>query len=394
VLLAAGGVLFSLALLEAGVRMLHLVPDRFWEPDAVLGARLIPGSAGWWTQEDREFLVPVKINSLGRRDLERGYEKPPATFRVLVLGDSFVEALQVPLEATFPRILEQELAARDGASQRIEVLSAGVSGYGTASELLYFEREGRRYHPDLVILAFYPGNDVKNNSPTLEDTFTPVYAADGSLQKVTGQARPERHGWRANIPRSQAYLYARQLLLLRQPRLAEALVRYGLMRPEAIRRAPERDGMPLEYGVYATTPSAEWQDAWVRTERLLDQLRAAVQAGGARFAVVIVSTREQVYPELWNEVLKAYPPMRQRSWDLEAPQRRIDAWCARNGVPCLALAPAFRTAKAGGSDFLHYRHEGHWTAAGHRLAASLLKQFLEQQQLLPAREQGVTHEGD
>ena len=46
--------------------------------------------------------------------------------------------------------------------------------------------KGKRYQPDLVLLAFYPGNDVKNNSPTLEDTLKPVYGPDGTLQTGRG----------------------------------------------------------------------------------------------------------------------------------------------------------------------------------------------------------------
>ena len=47
----------------------------------------------------------------------------------------------------------------------------GVSGYGTASEYLWYrDARPRAIEPDLVLLSFYPGNDVRNNSPTLEPT--------------------------------------------------------------------------------------------------------------------------------------------------------------------------------------------------------------------------------
>jgi hypothetical protein len=390
--LAVAGLVVSLAVFEVGVRMLHLVPDRFWEPDPLLGVRLIPGSTGWWTQEDREFVVPVRINSHGHRDSERSYDKAAGTFRILVLGDSFVEALQVPIEATFTHVLEAELGA-DGAHPPIEVVSAGVSGHGTASELLFFESEGRRYAPDLVILAFYPGNDVKNNSPSLEDRFAPVYAPDGSLMRVQGQQRGERRGWTSLLPRSEAYVYARQLLLQRQPAIAAKLMGLGLVQPEAIRRAAERDGIPVDYGVYAVPLSQEWEDAWQRTERLLERLRVAVTNGGAAFAIMIVSTRDQIYPDLWAQVRAATPAMQGRDFDLEAPQRRLLGWCTAQGVPCLALTPAFRDAAGAGGEYLHYPHEGHWTAAGHRLAASHLNDFLRTQRLLPTAQGGMKHEG-
>lgn len=388
-ILAGCGILFACGLLEAGVRWLHLVPDRFWEPDPVLGVRLIPGSHGWWTQEDREFLVPVQINTQGLRDVEHAFAKPPGTFRILVLGDSFVEAMHVPLEATFARVLEQRLNGA-GARPRIEVVAAGVSGYGTASELLYFERTGKRYEPDVVLLAFYPGNDVKNNSPTLEDTFKPRYAADGTLEKVVGAEHARRSS--AWLPRLYAYLYVRQILLLRHPQLAESLLDHGLLRPEAIRAAAQRDGILVDYGVYAAPVPPEWQDAWVHTERLLEELQHAVGANGARLAIAILSTRDQISPESWRQIVAAHPPMQGRTWDLDAPQHHVEAWCAQHAVPCLALGPTFARVAARGGEPLHYPHEGHWTAAGHRLAAETLEEFLQTHRLVPAGQQGGSHE--
>jgi hypothetical protein len=48
-----------------------------------------------------------------------------------------------------------------------------------------------------VLLAFYPGNDVKNNSPTLEDALKPVYGPDGTLEKVVEEGvRVRPSGWR------------------------------------------------------------------------------------------------------------------------------------------------------------------------------------------------------
>ena len=242
--LATAGMVAAAAALEAGVRMLHLVPDRFWEPDASRGVRLVPGRQGWWTQEEREFVVPVRISQQGLRDVEHARDKPPGIWRVLILGDSFVEAMHVPLEATLGRQLEAML--RGSSAAAVEVISAGVSGYGTASEVLFFEQEGRHYQPDLVVLAFYPGNDVKNNSPALEDTLKPVYGADGTLERVQGEPQREAaRGMRGLLARSALYRYGRQLLLVRHPELAQWLVRAGLLRAAAIRPRAQRDGIPV-----------------------------------------------------------------------------------------------------------------------------------------------------
>jgi len=79
VMLAGLGLVFAVGMLEVGVRSLHLVPDRFWEPDPVVGVRLIPGHRGWWTQEDREFVVPVEITVFEDRSFSFILKTPPAS---------------------------------------------------------------------------------------------------------------------------------------------------------------------------------------------------------------------------------------------------------------------------------------------------------------------------
>jgi hypothetical protein len=368
--LATFGVLLALGALELGVRMLHLVPSRFWQWDAELGTKLIPNARGWWTQEEGEFRVPVQINSDGRRDLERPKAKPPGTERILLLGDSFVEAMQVPIEQTFARRLEALL--NQPGHPPVEIISMGVSGYGTASQYLYYRRAGRAFEPDLVLLAFYPGNDVRNNSPTLEPTLRPAYDAAGALQRVDAAPDAQKSGgW---LRSSAAYTFVRKQIITRQPALAARLAAVGLLDRAALRPVPMVDGVPVDYGVYAAEPSAAWEDAWAHTEHLLTALHEAVAADHARFVVMIVTAREQIYPADWQQVLATYPAMQGKRWDMNGPERRVLDWCQRAGVPCIHLSPAFVAARD--TQRLHFLYDGHWTAAGHALAAQTVADFL------------------
>ena len=376
-ILAVFGVTLAAGAMEVGVRVLHLVPTRFWQPDPVLGTRLTPDLEGWWTQEEHEFRVPVKINSLGLRDIERTEEKPAGAKRVLLIGDSHVEALQVPLEEAIGRQLEALLREQD---QNIEVVSAGVSGYGTAGELLFFRQRGWKLDPDLVLLAFYPGNDVKNNSPVLEKALVPEYGTDGGIVRVAG-AKPFK-GRRSLLSRSHAYTYLRKLILTRQPAVAAALAKVGLMKKAALRKAPESEGVPLDYWVYAEPAPPEWQEAWRYTERNLDDLRSAVEARGARFAVMIVTTRDHVYRESWKQLRETYPRLARGTWNLDGPDQRVLAWCRSRDVPCLHLFPVFEEAKQRGAERLHYVYDGHWTGPGHALAARSAADFIARHSLL------------
>ena len=95
----------------------------------------------------------IRINAQGLRDGDRSYTKPAGTRRLLVLGDSIVFAAQVPQADRFTDLLQSELGSGDPGGS-YDVINAGVDGYGTGNELLYFRHEGFRYQPDVVILTF------------------------------------------------------------------------------------------------------------------------------------------------------------------------------------------------------------------------------------------------
>lgn len=100
------------------------------------------------------------INSHGFRDRERKLAKPAGTLRVAVLGDSKVEAFQVPLDQTFPSKLERKLRASGNGA--CEVLNFGMSGYSTGQEYLLFLNRVAAYKPDITILAFHIGDSDEN----------------------------------------------------------------------------------------------------------------------------------------------------------------------------------------------------------------------------------------
>ncbi|HEV7700344.1 MAG TPA: hypothetical protein VGO43_08965, partial [Pyrinomonadaceae bacterium] len=86
------GIMLGLVVIEIGLRIVGYSSPEFYEADEALGYRLIPNMSGWYTREGRSF---VEINSDGFRDVEHTVAKPDGTYRIAVVGDSYVEALQV-----------------------------------------------------------------------------------------------------------------------------------------------------------------------------------------------------------------------------------------------------------------------------------------------------------
>ena len=126
--------------------------------------------------------VRFRINGQGMRaDREYAYAKPANLRRIVSLGDSFTVGYEVEVEETFSAVLERELKEK-GIS--VEVLNAGVSGFSTAEECLYLERELIRYEPDAVLLSFYE-NDLDDN------VRTGLFALrDGALEELNDRYVP------------------------------------------------------------------------------------------------------------------------------------------------------------------------------------------------------------
>lgn len=424
-LLAVLGVVTAVALLEVGVRVLGLAPPAespgwFWQgPDAETGWTHIPGASGRWFNPRHEYDVEVTINSQGLRDVEHDYTKPPDVFRILILGDSYVEGMRVPLEQTFGKRLEDRLN-QAGLPIRFEVVLAGVSAWGTDQQLLWYRNEGIRYEPDLVLLGFFPGNDFMNNAEALEvaniggvrkpffhlengelalkyHPFDPeavptaVGSSDVSREETvptpTDLENAPLAGWRPWLQQNLAiYRFATPLIRDAVPGLARAMVRWGLIEPgqEEIDAALPSDYIPVTYGVYRRPPDQAWQDAFTLTNAILRQLDREVTAqSGARLAAVVLTAQEQVYTDLWNSLLERYAPMREFEWDLEQPNRIVHGILDGAAIPYVDLLPSFRAAAQQPGELLHFRHDGHWTPAGEQLAADTIYDFLVQNHLVP-----------
>jgi len=148
-----------LLVLEAGAQAVaFLYPSYevlFLQPDRVVGWKQVPDLAWTWAGHNwyaSDFSVQIHTNALGFRDMPREVAKPAGMRRVAMLGDSFVEAVQVPLERTASQILEQKLNSSGGQASPYQVLNFGISNYGVGQYLLVWREYARRFSPDYVVV--------------------------------------------------------------------------------------------------------------------------------------------------------------------------------------------------------------------------------------------------
>ena len=105
------GFILAILFLELFIRIaINFLPDNYLptygiyqKSSSIIGQKLVPNSKGVW---NREGFSKVEINSKGWNDYERNYEKKEKIIRIAVVGDSFIEALQVDKSKAVGHIME------------------------------------------------------------------------------------------------------------------------------------------------------------------------------------------------------------------------------------------------------------------------------------------------
>jgi len=101
VFLIAFGILLSIFVAEIFLRLFKSETTLKFYDNPVFGSAFVPNQKGVFVTETKEYFSNVEINSQGWPDFEHSFEKPRDVYRILILGDSFVENLQVPFENSF-----------------------------------------------------------------------------------------------------------------------------------------------------------------------------------------------------------------------------------------------------------------------------------------------------
>jgi lysophospholipase L1-like esterase len=363
----------ALVLGELMLRAIGFSHPTWYQPHPELGWTLRPGAAAWFTGEGRAW---VEINDQGRRDAGATRDKPNGVYRIAVLGDSYSEAMQVARDETYWAQLPQYLRACGFAGDRkVEVLNFGVSGYGTGQQYLVLESSALGYRPDLVLLQFTNGNDVKDNSALLDEEQGRAY-----FRLEGGQLRADLSRAAAAYERRMRPSVRLGRALSDHSRLAQLarLQRQALLTPAAHADEPTGIEQGLEPLLLAPPADPRWEEAWQITEALVLRIAESVARSGARFLVMNVPYAVQVYPD---PQVRAALQARLGVEDLFYPDRRIGALAARAGFQAVAMAPHMqRLAEESGVYFHGFDNvgmgRGHWNAQGHRAAAERLARHL------------------
>jgi lysophospholipase L1-like esterase len=362
---------------------------RTWAPQAGFVYRLdprclytlAPGARKVYRNSERNGgrRVLFVVNSDGFRG--DALRRDPG-LRVLVYGDSFVEADYAPLPETFTSRLQTRLAS--ALARDVEAVNAGVNGYGPDQALRRFEDEAGRLRPAVAIVVVYAGNDFGD---VLRNR---LYRLEGGRLVGGGGFVAESLWWQFEDARQRTpYHLLRGLRRLRNAHrraaataeLPEQLARYVTrsleMCEEDYRRivvqgeravdSVFRDPYDADLALLPDSPAAAYKRDLL--EAVLGLWRQA--AAAARVPILVVVVPPAIDCDAFDVRVDrvAYP-----GYDPARLSRTAAEAARRQGLGVLELREAFR---ANGAEGLYqHREDDHWNTRGQDLAARLVTERL------------------
>ena len=319
-------------------------------PDNRIGYRLRPGAAVRYTTP--EFSTDLVINGRGVRDEDEIGLKAADERRVLILGDSYVFAVQVPFRDTLGERLEAKLNA-SGTGGRWRVINGGVQGYGPVEQWLWYREIGAAFNPDIVLIVVSVANDAIEAFDAREK-----FAA-GSVPKATAVARTR--------------------LALRQIIRSSAVLQLVRQRGDQLRARVSASIAERPLAVYLERPPSFVLDGMRTATAAFGRIAASARDDGAGVAFILMPARFQTQDADFARVSRTVGGAARALRRHAATERFADA-LRPLGEPVLDLLPVFQSAED--PPGLHFTRNTHLSARGHLVAADAVLRFLRSTHLL------------
>jgi hypothetical protein len=302
----------------------------------------------------------------------------PRTRRIILTGDTFVEALQIPMDANMGVQLDALVNTEENPS---EVMAMGLLGYGptTFMSWRYYDHTWFMVEPDELVIVFNLANDFYIESEAVARLGRVEVDADGMAEVMT----EDFDRWHSladltvlghNAPDPLRVLFS-------QSQLVNLIARDSLREPFSLnlnpprlpsnieRATPEQPFGPATF-LYTSEASEDAEQSFAITEAILHTLvRKLAEYDLTIRLVTIPHFPAQFYAEnagdSWSPALGEY--------DLFLPEQRLSQAAAANGVSFLGMTEYMRSLTPTQIRALYFGEgTGHLTETGHRLLAEAM----------------------
>ena len=275
----------------------------------------------------------VETNNLGFHDRER--QATNDNYRILFIGDSFVEARQVDTKNLFTILLENKFS-QDG--KKIETINGGVPGTGTAYQyVLWKEFFEPSIKVDHLVLCLFMGNDLTDNNPELKlstfgDSDNSFFVdSEGNIIDTRKKVGP--------LKKTINYVRDHSVLM---DSLYEGAYRIKKTREEEPAGAPATEGGRVD-------SSSAWQSSEQGTIALIKRWKSELADKKIPFDVVLIDQPGKVYNKFQLDFIN-----------------ELQQTCTRDHIDYLRLKlteDPYQSYSFDGTTLGHFNYKGHELAA-------------------------------
>lgn len=323
--------------------------------------------------------------------------------RILIVGDSFVEAMHVERDRNLGARLQDMLDAapvqdlqRVFGKPLVDVVALGRAGYGPAQYIEMIDYGMDAFDSDEVILVSFMGNDFRNTLPSYQRPLTPEryiyydWNNQGRFEPVPGSERA-RDRLRRVLWSNHRPLVFHVVPMLRSRWLTFGVVSntYQFARLALKRYRHENnqeaggDGQlsdSFDAGAGGGVFNVDLDEDARRSARiyqtLVEHMQERVESSGQRFRIVSIPYHP---PAFYDSGGPGYGALRHNGYDLRQPERLVREVSERRAIPLLELGDTNHMHSLSPDEIKAlYLSEGsgHLSEAGHDyVARAMLRAF-------------------
>lgn len=330
-----------------------------------------------------EFKTVYLINSFGIRDREYSLKKPPRTYRILILGDSFTEGYGMDIEHTFSKRLEEFLNTKPpNEGMKYEVINFGCAGYCPMLEYLLLKEKGLLLDPDLVILLLDLSDfhdDIRfTKSAQFDKDGRPIAVPSGGPSIAETTLKEMRFDYFL-LRHSVFYTYLRlRIKKTLSPDTKEELkIKFG--DPMTDKFWMFRDQIYLyddkgeEHSIVENTESNRLQ-VMRFTFSYLSMINSLLKQHGSEFILVFFPYGQQIGADEWSVGREFYGFEKGETYsDFKFYETTLRKDLDKDSISSISLYESLKNATL---KPLFFEIDGHFNANGHEVVASALYEYL------------------
>jgi len=327
-------------------------------------------------------------NQFGFNDRDYPLQKSPENYRILILSDSFNWA--GGKEGNYTALLEKQFE-RYYQKPNVEVINAGYPGTHTGEQLALLKKYALQYHPDLVVLGFFVGNDFIDADPDRKRIIVnDIYIDIDKRKEVKILGYPIINQSRLLLFLQQKYKVFQEATKAQQHSVIPSFSPYqfqlvsNLSHPEkspgilSLETFLDTEKTRLDFCKRKDLQKGTWNDNINYIFQSIDEMNKLLKQQNIQFIVAIYPGEFQVNPQLLNQLTQKYE-LNLKNYDPICMQNILISYLKTQQIAYIDFLPQFQSAQK--QRPLYLLQEPHWNTAGNQLAADILfNQLLEKTQ--------------